>query len=66
MEDKLGDVKGWHEYIEISGDSCIYHGYNDLVEAGFYESFTGKRERAWQGTDQGMGQAVWPWICILR
>lgn len=41
-EDKLGNTKGWHEYLEIRGDSCIYHGWNDRVETGFYERFEWK------------------------
>ncbi|MCM1553583.1 MAG: hypothetical protein NC092_12955, partial [Butyrivibrio sp.] len=41
-EDKLGDEKGWHEYLEIREDSCIYHGWNDKVETGFYERFVWK------------------------
>ena len=32
-EDKLGNTKGWHEYLEIRGDSCIYHGWNDVLES---------------------------------
>lgn len=39
--DVLGeDERGWHEYIETDGNTRIYHGYNSLVETGYYESFS--------------------------
>lgn len=40
LEDSLTeDEKGWHEYIMVSGDCREYHGYNTLVESGFYQRF---------------------------
>lgn len=41
IKDSLGkDKHGWHQYIEINGNKCEYHSYNDSVDTGYYESFT--------------------------
>ncbi len=43
-EDTLQDTeKGFHESITIEENLCIYRSYNNLVETGFYESFTWKK-----------------------
>ena len=39
-EDSLGeDERGWHEYILVKDNRSEYHGYNNLVETGYYENF---------------------------
>ncbi len=39
-EDTLGEEeKGGHEYIVADGNRVEYHGYNTLVETGYYECF---------------------------
>ena len=39
-EDSLGeDEGGWHEYILVEDNRSEYHGYNNLVETGYYECF---------------------------
>lgn len=39
-EDSLGeDERGWHEYILVEENRSEYHGYNNLVETGYYECF---------------------------
>ncbi|WP_372999156.1 hypothetical protein [Lutispora sp.] len=44
IQDTLGeDERGWHQYIEVNGDEIEYHSYNNLVETGYYESFTWKK-----------------------
>lgn len=40
LEDPLSeDEKGWHEYLLADGNRREYHGYNNLVETGYYENF---------------------------
>jgi len=44
IPDALGeDERGFHQYIEVNGDEIEYHSYNNLVETGYYESFTWKK-----------------------
>lgn len=31
--------RGWHEYILVEDNRSEYHGYNNLVETGYYECF---------------------------
>lgn len=39
-EDALDENEsGWHEYILANGNRREYHGYNTLVETGYYECF---------------------------
>ncbi len=39
-EDILGEnERGWHEYISVEDNKSEYHGYNSLIETGYYESF---------------------------
>jgi hypothetical protein len=46
IEDTLSkEEKGWHQYIKINGDTCEFHSYNNLVETGYYESFTWEKDR---------------------
>lgn len=33
------NTRGWHEYILADGSRREYHGYNDLIETGYYECF---------------------------
>lgn len=41
MKDALAtDERGWHHYITVAGERREYHSYNNLVETGYYESFT--------------------------
>lgn len=37
------DKKGFHHYININDDEIAYNSYNNLVETGYYESFTWKK-----------------------
>lgn len=53
-EDALQE-KGWHEYIVVDGDKCEYHGWNDLVETGWYQSFTWEKENGLVGFKCGFG-----------
>lgn len=40
LEDKLGvEARGFHETIDIDGNSCIYKSYYNNVETDFYEGF---------------------------
>lgn len=47
--------KGWHEYIVVDGDRCEYHGWNDLVETGWYQSFTWEKKNGLVGFRCGFG-----------
>ena len=39
-EDTLSEnERGWHEYILVEDNRSEYHGYNNLVETGYYECF---------------------------
>lgn len=39
-EDRLEEnERGWHEYILVEDNRSEYHGYNNLVETGYYECF---------------------------
>lgn len=41
--DPIEGEKGWHEYIEVKGNRCEFHSWNDLTETGFYEGFVWER-----------------------
>lgn len=44
MKDSLGEnEKGWHQYIEVKGDTIEYHSYNNQVETGYYETIIWKK-----------------------
>ena len=56
LEDSLTeDEKGWHEYITVSGDCREYHGYNTLVESGYYEQFFWERGKGLVAYASGWG-----------
>lgn len=39
-EDIRGEnERGWHEYISVEDNKSEYHGYNSLIETGYYECF---------------------------
>lgn len=37
--------RGWHEYILVEDNRSEYHGYNNLVETGYYECFVWEMEK---------------------
>lgn len=51
----LEDEKGWHEYILVDGDRREYHGYNTLVETGYYERFIWEAEKGLIEYKSGFG-----------
>lgn len=51
----LQEERGWHEYILADGDKREYHGYNTLVETGYYESFTWEEGKGLTGYRRGYG-----------
>ena len=56
IKDTLGeDEKGWHHYVEVNGDKCDFHSYNNLVETGYYESFTWEKGRGLINYRSGYG-----------
>ena len=45
MKDALDkNEKGWHQYIEIKGDTIEYHSYNNQVESGYFETIIWKKD----------------------
>lgn len=58
-EDTLAeDEKGWHEYIVVDGDRVEYHGYNTLVETGYYECFIWEKGKGLVEYRSGYGAAA--------
>lgn len=49
------EEKGWHEYIVTEQERCEYHGWNSLVETGFYETFIWERGKGLVSYRQGYG-----------
>ena len=49
------EEKGWHQYILVNGDKREYHSYNNLVETGYYESFTWEKECGLVNYSSGYG-----------
>ena len=47
--------RGWHEYILADGDRREYHGYNTLVETGYYETFIWEEGKGLIGYRRGYG-----------
>lgn len=56
LKDSLGkNERGWHRYIEINGDKREFHSYNNLVETGYYESFTWEKSKGLIYYQSGFG-----------
>lgn len=53
--DSIEGEKGWHEYIEVKGNRCEFHSWNDLTETGFYERFVWERGKGLVGYFSGYG-----------
>lgn len=49
------EERGWHEYILADGDRREYHGYNTLVETGYYETFIWEEGKGLTGYRRGYG-----------
>lgn len=55
-EDALAEnEKGWHEYILVEDGRSEYHGYNNLVETGYYECFVWEAGKGLVGYRSGYG-----------
>ena len=50
-----GEERGWHEYILVDGDRREYHGYNTMVETGYYENFIWEEGKGLIGYRRGYG-----------
>ncbi len=45
LKDRLNEEeKGWHHYIEVNDNQIASHGYSNLVETGYYETFIWEKE----------------------
>lgn len=56
MKDSLKkDERGWHQYIQVKGNTREYHSYNNRVETGFYESFTWEKDKGLIYFQRGFG-----------
>ncbi len=49
------EERGWHEYILADGNRREYHGYNTLVETGYYETFIWEEGKGLTGYRRGYG-----------
>lgn len=49
------EEKGWHHYIEVDGEKRIYHAYSNLVETGYYESYTWEKGKGLINYRSGYG-----------
>jgi len=56
IKDALGkDQRGFHHYLEVDGDKREYHSYNNMVETGYYESFTWEKGKGLINYRSGYG-----------
>lgn len=56
IQDTLShDSKGWHQSLEVHGSKREYHGYNNQIETGYYESFVWDLEKGLVAYKSGFG-----------
>lgn len=55
IKDKLGEERGFHQYLTVKGDIREYHSYNDQVNSGYFETIIWEKEKGMISYRSGFG-----------
>ncbi|QOR36905.1 hypothetical protein IMX26_01965 [Clostridium sp. 'deep sea'] len=56
VKDSVAETeKGFHSYITVNDNKCVYHSYNNGTETGYYETFVWEKNKGLVHYKSGYG-----------